>query len=735
MSRVLNEFLTHHAENVSAGVAPTPPFHPAPKQAKPFSHRAAEVLLLAPGLQRRAGQLRMLALIAQILAEEREESHAAVEAGTGTGKSYAYLVPVVLQCVETGLRAVVATGTKNLQEQLHRKDVPFVAELVEQAAEKKVHCAVMFGRANYLCPFLLANRLKRLWKKAEAGNIGEKSLEELCWLDMLQGWLDHGGSGLRDHLPVWSYVPGTEGERESWWSRVSAADEDADCRGCRESCAFRRAREAASTACVVVANHHLVAADFLLRRDAGVSIFGNSPPEILILDEAHDFSDAFRSVLEARFTLQRCARLRDDILQFLHDLMDWANKEDFSSEAAYVQEKINAAKAFARKHYPDWKLKALLDWFQERRGSNRERLSISPDLPPESARELLEGLASFFLNLMDWPDRAVAALEEAVAAKRPDGNWRFERLLRRHDRLKGRINNLLAAFRRAVLAERHYRVVGASGDTCTFDGCAWTAAPVKVADHLAELWQRYRHIVLTSATLFPFPQSEGFRWFREEYGFAENELAQGVVPSPFCWEKQMRAFVLTHPDLAPPDGGGQAERRVQKLAEAILGTAERTRGGVLALFTSYQEMHAVADLVRHRLPASRPLLVQGQDGGKTELLTQFKEHGRAVLFGVASFWQGVDVPGDALTALFVAKLPFPQPDDPLVEALCWLAGREWWLKVYRPLTALTLRQGVGRLIRTERDRGVVILADPRAAGKHKWFLQNCLPVEPVEVET
>ena len=148
----------------------------------------------------------------------------------------------------------------------------------------------------------------------------------------------------------------------------------------------------------------------------------------------------------------------------------------------------------------------------------------------------------------------------------------------------------------------------------------------------------------------------------------------------------------------------------------------------MVLFTSYHEMNVVVEHIAPTVPDDRILLVQGKHGGKADLLARFKSHGNAVLFGVSSFWQGVDIPGDALSTLIVAKIPFPRPDEPLIEALSWLAGRTAWKTVIVPLTAMTLRQGVGRLIRTENDRGYVVITDPRGLGKHHWFLKECFPV-------
>ncbi len=690
----------------------------------------------------------MLVLIARVLAGDRAERHAAIEAGTGTGKSYAYLVPTMLWAAETGQRVVVATGTKNLQEQLVKKDAPFVQELIWMATGKRPRVAVLFGKNNYLCPRLLTRRLEELWAKANASlavgvALGRREQEELCWLDLLAAWLEDSGSGFKDHLPAWPYLPGAAEDRDYWWGRVSAADEDADCPHCtfKAACGFRKARDEAALADVVIANHHLVLADLLLRRKAGLSLFTprkgtGKPPEVLVVDEAHDLPDAARGALEAAFSRRRVSRLRADALRFFRELRDWAEEAGLVA-AEYATDKFSIAEDFDRREFPrlERDLDALFAWARNYLAGEECRSLHPGAAPPVEKLDLPGKLSWFFVNLFSFVERVVEAVGAEVEGDR-DLEREFDPFARRAERLAERWEELWEAFCRAVLLERHYRLAGQKGDVCYVERPErFVAHPADPAPVLRGLWSCYDHVFLASATLFPFPQSEGFSWFRERFGFGEEELAMGVVPSPFDYERQMQAVVLTNKELAPPDGdrreetGEQYVRRVETLARAVLRTLEKVDGGVLALFTSYREMRDVAGLVERSLPAGRALLVQGE-AGKSELLERFKEHGRAVLFGVASFWQGVDVPGSALSAVLIARLPFPRPDDPDVEAECWLAGqRKRWVKVYLPRASLALRQGVGRLIRTEADTGLVVIADPRAAGVHKRLVRNCVPVE------
>lgn len=727
-----------------------------------FSDRVADALLSTPSLKRREGQVKMLQTVAQVLAGERPEKYIAIEAGTGTGKSLAYLIPVMMYCQENGKRAIIATGTKNLQDQLAKKDAPLAAEIVAQATGKRPSFVVMYGKSNYLCVALLKQRLNELrmllqeyFQKQEVPP--SEFRNEMVFLEHVSTWLQGGGSGFFEDLPLCPDISPQEQER--WWQGINADNDDADCNSCTESlrCPFRSVREEAATADVVIANHHLLIADFLLRQKTGISIFAarkvSRPPEILVIDEAHDFIEAAKDALGCAFTYYRVSRLRTDILRFLKELTEWTEKQECLREEAGKIKKIkNDAEKFSEENFSAVEAKLdVLFAFANDHLKNRDKRSLKPahivDMS-ETMRELYQELRNFLGKLIEHASICIDILEPLIDAE-ADENEKlemkrdFEHFQHRRDRLRERFSEMVEAYQRAVLLQRHYRTVGKEGDVCWIEQGKFLAQPIDVSAFLQKVWASHENVVFTSATLFPFPQSEGFRWFLENYGLCEMEaeMAMGVVPSPFKYEEQMQALVARDPDLVPPDPKDEdaalkAERRARRLAEVIAFIAERARGGVLVLFTAREEMLYVAELVEFMLPCDRVLLVQGLHGGKAELLSRFKESesdGKGVLFGLASFWQGVDLPGDLLTTLIIAKMPFPSPDDPVVEAEVWLAGKDWWTKVYRPRTIMTLRQGAGRLIRTENDKGTLLLTDPRAAGRHHKLVETALPVSPASV--
>lgn len=685
------------------------------------------------GMSYREGQIQMAKIVADTLkledccnaqlrglvAETKKKVHiCAVEAGTGVGKSLGYLLPIYALSREGLGKVVVSTGTKNLQQRLFEKDAPLAARITGV----DLTVAIMKGRNNYLCVEALLNELRKEQKKRAGQGFKSRSSRETFY-ETLSGLLQKGEwSGELEDMPL---IPGfSKEEIFTWFSDVSAASDHADCRNCsNQACSFLQARTRASTANIIVANHHLVAADFALRQEADFSLFSKkAPPTILILDEAHEFPDAFRSVFEARFTFNRWVRLRGDFLRFIEGLIEAKQPSNGEPEEAApaFDENLDAIASLDEKaKQADSALRELFASFDKKLDSAKKKsvdsnaVPLFPDEQTERDKELAEAA---FIAMMQYC-RAAEGIAEKLLDSFVDAD---RKMLKMFYSLCARCRKIQKDFERTVMLKNHYRTVGTFGDACSYDGRAFLAQPVKIADKLRQLWNVYGGgVVLTSATLFPRPKSSGYEWFRDEFGLPEDALLK-IVPSPFRYEEQMDVLVFSNEELLPT-----SPKRAQALVEVILRAAEKNPdGGILVLFTSFNEMHKVAKLLAPLVPDGRVLLVQGQNGSRTKILQKFKEHGRGILFGVDSFWQGVDVPGKALSTVIIAKLPFPVPEDPLVEAKVWLAGKEnGWQKVCKPLCALKLQQGVGRLIRTETDRGMVLLCDPRALNKHKQFLK------------
>ncbi|NHM27977.1 ATP-dependent DNA helicase [Desulfofundulus sp. TPOSR] len=685
------------------------------------------VFTSAPGLSRRPGQVRMARAVARLL--RGEWPALAVEAGTGTGKSLAYLVPAMLYALREGGRVVVATRTKNLQEQLAGKDALLAADLVAQHIDVSPPAvAVLKGKGNYLCPAVLEDELKKARKKDRLARRAWRMDREVretkepsppvfsprtAFLAALKLWTEIGGSGELDDLPAWPGLAGNGAERERWFHSVSAASPAAECAGCPAACSFARARREAGGARIVITNHAMVAADFVLRRKTGKSVFhgrDEAPPDVLIIDEAHNFPESFRDALGTHFSRLRWARLRGDLENSIDSLsfrvlarLEGAERENFIREKETDMQKLRELAG---------RVDRAVDLLVRKYSGAEHR---RPRYPGETGGEEENAavLAGEFFGVA-----------ENILKRYVDLCGDVDRdLTRKADRLLARMAELREALSRAVLMNDHYRAGG--NDACWVEGGVFHAAPVRLQDYLPCLWGLYPGgVVFTSATLFPFPQSDGFRWFREEFALPED-TACGVVESPFDYGRQMKLYVPTDACLSP--GSGEKPRR---LAELVARVAGATPGGVLVLCTSLREMEAVKSSLAGLLSPDRVLLVQG-DAGKGELSRRFAAHGRAVLVGFDSFWEGVDFPGDVLTAVVISKLPFPAPDDPIVEARTYLAGGGWPAarRVSVPLCAVKLRQGVGRLIRRETDAGIVVIADPRLSARHKKLLE-VLPVTP-----
>jgi ATP-dependent DNA helicase DinG len=585
------------------------------------------------GYERREGQLRM--------AEAVEEAFAAgdrllVEAGTGVGKTLAYLVPAA----RLGEPVVVSTGTRNLQDQIFRKDVP----LLRQRLGLPVRATCLKGRDNYAC-------LHRLRDFGRAPAFPER--DEARFFRRVEEWAGSTETGDRAELED---VP----EEVSFWREVNARADTCLGRRCPDydDCFLVRMRRQAAESDLIVVNHHLLLADLVVKSGD----FGAILPDYrhVVIDEAHGLEDVATHYFGRRASWFRCRELADDAARFLGR----AGRDE-----AGLLRLAGAARDSARD---------LFDSFGEPQG--RERLRPATWTPPRAeARDRLLGvLAELAAGL--------SALREPTEDLESAGR---------------RAAELAADLRFILLAEdlEHVRFVE-HGER----GASFHAAPIDVAGPLREhLFARVASAVLTSATLTVGGE---FDFVRERLGLPEARALS--VSSPFDYPRQ--AVLYLPADLPPPDAAGfypAAARQVRELL-AITG------GRAFLLFTSYAGLHRMRDLLdaeRHDFT----LIVQG-DGPRHALLERFRRGRRAVLLATASFWQGVDVPGEALSLVVIDRLPFEVPSDPVVEARAARLrqqGENPFLRYQLPQAVIGLKQGAGRLIRTTTDRGVLVLLDPR----------------------
>jgi ATP-dependent DNA helicase DinG len=608
--------------------------------------RLASVL---PGYEHREVQLEMARAVERTLADK---GVLLVEAGTGTGKTLAYLVPALL----SGLKVVVSTGTRTLQDQLMEHDLP----LLERGLGEPVSAACMKGLGNYLC-------LRRYeeFRQSSGSLLGARPRE----LELLEDWRGRTETGDRAELRT---LP----ESAGIWSEVHSGSDTRIGPRCTfyADCFVTKMREAAKKAQLVVVNHHLFFADLALRGPHGAAVLPDY--DAVIFDEAHLLEDIATDFFGISVSTQRIEVL-------LRDAAHTLAAERLSGDAARIlQYAANTASQFF----------ATLPRLAE---GESGRLPLPPELFSQRVREPMFALDNAFDELAGFCKRH-SADSEPVA-----------QLARRADQLRDDV---------ALIAE------GGGAERI-----AWTmvrgrrasigSSPIDIGNLLKEkLFYRAPSVVLTSATLstggnFDFIKS------RLSLDFGAREV---LLASPFDYPKQAALYLPD--DLGDPRDSGHAERA----AARILELCALTGGGAFVLCTSLRAMRDFAARCRPELGAR--VLVQGE-APNARLLEQFREANDKVLFATAGFWQGVDVPGQALRLVIIDKLPFDVPSDPLVQARCArleAAGEKSFMKYLVPAAALTLKQGFGRLIRTRHDRGIVALLDGRVSSKGygKVFLRS-----------
>jgi ATP-dependent DNA helicase DinG len=594
------------------------------------------------GYEPRAEQAMLAVAVADALAGGE---HLLAEAGTGTGKSLAYLIPAL----ESAQRVVVSTATKALQEQLLTKDVPVAAA----ALGRDVRVAVLKGRQNYLCRHGLQGF------GLLGGQLFPREADAAAF-EAMRGWIETTETGDRAELDV--------EPSEAVWGEISVGADR--CLGRR--CAFvgvcfsEAARERASHAELVIANHALYFADLGLRsRD----VPGVLPEhDAVVFDEAHRLEESAATWLGGRVS--------GPVLQRLLRDADRACREAAVPAPARALDRVEAAGL------------RLLAAVAPATGRRRLR-----EVPEEPAQLLAERLAE-------------------LAAALKGGREEVDAVAKRALRLAGDVVVCLEA-------DDGNRVVWAEPDLL-----AW--APVDVGPALEELlWGAGPTAVLVSATLTA--GDDGFGFVRERLGLRDaGELAVG---SPYDFRSQ--ALLYLPANMPDP----RAEGALQRVADEVAALCRLSAGRALVLTSSYRALEAVAAGIRGRIPYE--ILVQGE-APRERLLERFRDEVDSVLIATATFWQGIDVPGESLSLLVIDKLPFAAPGDPLIEARCEridALGGDWFREYALPSAVLQLRQGCGRLIRSHADRGVIAILDPRVRSRPygRAFLES-LPPCPVVAE-
>jgi ATP-dependent DNA helicase DinG len=647
----------------------------------------------------RPQQLEMAAAVERAFAAGE---HLIAEAGTGVGKSFAYLIPAIAQAVQ-GKKVVISTHTIALQEQLIDKDIPFLRAVSGQ----EFSAVLCKGRSNYLC----LRRLEQASRKSLALFPDARSNDDLS---MIESWAENTKDGSLADLP----------RQPAWqvWDKVCAEQGNCLGRRCRyyDGCFYQASRRRIANGQILVCNHALFFSDLALRR-AGAAILPNY--DFVVLDEAH----TVEGVASDHFGLSVS---ESQVRYLLHSLFSakthrgfLATLEDLDTLAAV--EAVHAAEDATNRLFED-----LDRWLTGKGPSNgrvREPGIVGNPLSPaldnlsKSLRALAIQLASKSKELKgtrveDNPDDGDKLSPEAYELEKQ----RFE-----IQSYSGRVSGVAASLN-ALLAQQIEEAVywvEATGKTAR--RLKWTCSPINVAPQLREhLFDKLKSVVLTSATLSTGgkPRTAGkpgaaaggaFDYLRSRVGLASGgELQLG---SPFDYDRQCTVYLET--GLPAPDERGFLDGAMDRAVHYL----RQTQGHAFILFTSYAMLDRAARLLEPQLAAlGYPMLAQGGMMTRGQLLTRFKNTPHAVLLGTDSFWQGVDVQGDALRNVIITKLPFEVPDKPLTEArldAIRMDGGNPFAEYSLPEAIIKFKQGFGRLIRSKSDTGIVVVLDKRIATK------------------
>jgi len=594
------------------------------------------VAKLVPGFAAREQQQEMATRVATAL--EKGE-HLIAEAGTGTGKTFAYLVPALT----SQSKILVSTGTKNLQDQLFHKDLP----IVRKALDVPATVAILKGRANYLC-------LHRLDLAENEGRFRTPEMARSV-ID-IRDWSTRTTSGDTAEMSSIS-------EDDLIWSSVTSTSDNCLGSDCNyfENCYLIEARRQAQAADIVVINHHLLFADMMLREDGFAELLPEA--DAIIVDEAHQLPEVASSFFgEALSGNQLLELARDSESEYLSDINEDPNFVRIASVLQKLTKDLRLAFGVEQRR-ADWQSIATNKDFK------KAILAVSEQL--EKLQQQLSPLAERSKGLESCYERCVELCS------------RFSRLT-------------------TDVPDDHIHWFETHRRSFTLH-----ITPFDISEIFQSQMNRMNiSWMFTSATL---TVANSFEHYKQRLGIETDNTA--IWDSPFDYSKQAVMYV---PESLPDPTAPEYNEAVINKALPII---EACQGGVFFLFTSHKALQQAAEILDSELDV--PLLVQG-DKPRDVLLSEFRYHGNAVLLGTSSFWEGVDVRGEALTCVIIDKLPFASPGDPVlkarIEAMRKQGGNPF-MDFQLPSAVITLKQGAGRLIRDVNDRGVLMLCDPRLITK------------------
>lgn len=663
-----------------------------------------------PGFEHRSQQVQMLRAVADAFSQQK---HLMVEAGTGTGKSLAYLIPAAAWALRNGERVVISTNTIALQDQLVNKDIPDMVA----ALDLDINVSVLKGRNNYLCP----RRLNLLRRRQP------ETVDELRVLAKVLVWLQSSDSGDRNEINLNGPV------ERSVWSRLSAENEGCKLETCLKRtggrCPYYRARIAADSAHILIVNHALLLAD--------AAANGRVLPEYhyLIVDEAHHLESATTDAMSFRLRAPDVTRLVRELGSaeqgLFGRLLALAQTELKPSELAALTNAVEQAtdQAFRLDNAITAYFRALDNAMTEMQEGKPASQYAQQERITESKRK-----AQFWFDVeITWESaqiclhdllNAIKTIREGVRGLADSEDEEVEDLLGILGTMSLNFLEIDAQLEGLTMKPDPNTIYWVEQDPLQHR-LTLQAAPLEIGKLMEKtLWYSKESVILTSATLTTHGE---FDYLRRRLNAEDAE--ELTVGSPFDYENS--ALVYLARDIPEPKEAYPFQKAAE---EALVRLAKATGGRMLALFTSYAQLQKTSRAIEGPLAkADITVYEQGEGASASALLDVFKETPRAVLLGTRAFWEGVDVPGEALSVLVITKLPFDVPSDPIVEARSE-SFDDPFNEYMLPEAILRFRQGFGRLIRTQTDRGVVAILDKRILSKQygRLFMESlpgCTVVE------